>query len=202
MLVLASAAIPDPFFRALAVIFVFTATVFIASTREEPEVENPLFQQLHDAKPGLDRRKYGHLRAATERLLDQVREMNRIAVEGREGKLSQRHAHAELDRLAAKMRDLVDDIRKSAGIPTPAEATVKSDRAVKPQVVIPKARESSDDSVPPSSTTAAAERDATDEELDELVAKAEAEARARAAAAGEGSDPRTKGDSEGREETS
>ena len=182
VLVLLVAIIPDQFFRALAALFIFVATYFMAQSRDTAEVENPLLEQARTARPGLDRRKYGHLRAATERLLDEVRNMNRIAVEGREAKLSQHHAHAELDRLAGTMRDLVDEIRKSAGIPTPTQEKPESEQPVRPHVVIPKAK--SDDA----ETTEAPFRvgstgapDATDVELDQLVAKAETEARARAA---------------------
>ena len=188
LMLLAVWVIPDNFFRAVAAVFVFVATFFIAQARET-EVESPVFEQLHQSRPaGLDRRKYGHLRSATERLLDEVRDMNRIAVEGREGKLSQRHAHAELDRLAAKMRDLVDEIRKSAGIPTPEESAAKADSS-RPQVVIPKARPTAAPTPEPEDVPPAFQRDAADDALDDLVAKAEAEARKRAGEAGPGGGP-------------
>lgn len=203
VLVMAVALIPDQFLRAIAAIFIFVTTFFIAQSREAEVVENPLLEHARMAKPGLDRRKYGHLRSATERLLEQVREMNRIAIEGREGKLSQRHAHAELDRLAAKMVDLVDDIRKSAGIPTPTEEKPESEQVVRPKVVIPRAKSGPERG--PSGVAAErgqppGARDAADEELDRLVAEAEAEARGRAAAVEpEGPDAHTHLDETGAE---
>ena len=74
--------------------------------------------QTQDA--GLDRRRYGRLRAHTDVMLDNVRAMNRLAVDARQGKMTQRLANAELDRLAEKIRTQVSDVRKTAGIPTPS----------------------------------------------------------------------------------
>ncbi len=115
-------------------------------------VDNPLLDHLRDQKPGLDRRKYGRLRQHTERLLDHVRQMNRIAIDGRAGKVQPRHAHAEMDRLAALMRDNVDEIRKAAGVPTPMEEPT-SRRKAQPNVVLPKGQrehaEGTESSPPP-----------------------------------------------------
>jgi hypothetical protein len=140
VLMLVNLALPDLFLRAMASAIVLLATVFWSQTKPEAGIENPLLDQLHDVKMhGLDRRKYGHLRSSTDNLLDHVRQMNRIAVEGREGKLAPRHAQAELDRLTSKMRDMVDDIRKTAGVPTPMDAASSREPTAKPDVVIPKA---------------------------------------------------------------
>ena len=115
------ASIPDDkvFARVIVAVAILGLTVFLSRPRQETVVENPLFEQLHSQQHGLDRRKYGRLRSTTEDLLDFIRQMNRVAVEGREGKLSPRHTQAELDRLAAKLRDIVEEIRKTAGVPTP-----------------------------------------------------------------------------------
>jgi hypothetical protein len=119
-LALAVLAFNDPLLRALAAVVVFVAAFVMARPRDDSTIENPLLEKLRTHKDGLDRRKYGRLRSTTERLLDNVRQMNKIAIDGREGRLSPRHAHAELDRLAAVMRDVIDEIRKAAGVPTPA----------------------------------------------------------------------------------
>lgn len=138
--------VPDPLIRTIAAAVITIGTVYVAQSRQEQVIENPVFEQLHSHHAeGLDRRKYGSLRSHTESLLDHVRRMNQIAIEGREGKIAPRHAQAELDRLAGVMRDLVDDIRKTAGVPTPMrEAGSKSSQ---PQIVMPKpADESSEPS--------------------------------------------------------
>ena len=119
LLALIVVAVQSPLLRVVAAITAFVMTIYISQRREERQVESPLLSQIQQPRPGLDRRKYGRLRKSTQLLLAQVREMNRIAVDARSGKISQRHAHAELDRVADKMRNLVDVVRKAAGIPTP-----------------------------------------------------------------------------------
>ena len=180
---LTMAAIQEQIFaRIVVALAILGITVWWSRPRQDPVVENPLFEQLHSKQHGLDRRKYGKLRSTTEELLDLVRQMNRVAVEGREGKLSPRHTQAELDRLAAKLRDVVDEIRKTAGVPTPlAEPGPRASRPGHPKVVIPKAL---DTAAASSSTARPAEpeppREFYDEAnvmLDDLVAKAEADAR-------------------------
>jgi len=180
---LTMAAIQEQIFaRIVVALAILGITVWWSRPRQEPLIENPLFEQLHSQQHGLDRRKYGKLRSTTEDLLDLVRQMNRVAVEGREGKLSPRHTQAELDRLAAKLRDVVDDIRKTAGVPTPlAEPSPRAPRGGHPKVVIPKALDTAAAS-PSTSRPAEPEppREFYDEAnvmLDDLVAKAEAEAR-------------------------
>ncbi len=181
VLMLVNLALPDLFLRAMASAIILLATVFWSQTKPEASIENPLLDQLHDAKMhGLDRRKYGHLRNSTDNLLDHVRQMNRIAVEGREGKLAPRHAQAELDRLASKMRDVVDDIRKTAGVPTPMDAASSKEPPAKPDVVIPKAAAGQPEAPNAAAAAPAPEppRD-PDETLDDMEARAKAEARRR-----------------------
>lgn len=151
LLALAVVAIGDDnvFWRVIAAAAIMLITFYWSRSRQEPTLENPLFDQLHSQQHGLDRRKYGRLRTSTEELLDYIREMNRIAVEGREGRLSPRHAQAELDRLAAKLRDNVDEIRKAAGVPTPlGEGAGRKAKQAQPQVVLPKARPHADTGSP------------------------------------------------------
>ena len=170
----------NPVIRAVAAAAIFIVTFIMAQSREEVRIENPLLDELRGQKQGLDRRKYGRLRSTTERLLDNVRHMNRIAIEGREGKLAPRHARAELDRLAAVMRDIVDEARKSAGVPTPIEDhDTRPGKVVQPQVVMPKAKREEDEE--PAGTVSAPagddevdDVDDTDKMLDDLEAKAEA----------------------------
>ncbi len=137
LLVLAVVVLENQIVRALVALGALLLAVYMSqqAAQEEPEVENPLLEQLRDSRKGLDRRKYGRLRAYTDRLLEHVRTMNRLAVDARQGKMSQRHAHAELDRLAAMMRDVVDEVRKAAGVPTPVKDLAPSP---KPQVVFPR----------------------------------------------------------------
>jgi len=179
-LVLVVAAIPDTFLRVLAAAAIMLVTFWWSQSRQEPDVENPLMEQLHEKQYGLDRRKYGHLRSSTDNLLDHVRQMNRIAIEGREGKLAPRHAQAELDRLAAKMRDVVDDIRKTAGIPTPMESAAR-DKSAQPEIVIPKAvpGQEGETTAPARPAPAPQPPREKDEVLDELEEQARAEARRR-----------------------
>lgn len=185
LMALTVASIPDDrvFWRIIVAIAILVVTLYWSRSRQEPVIENPLFDQLHSQQHGLDRRKYGKLRSTTEELLDYVRQMNRVAVEGREGKLSPRHTQAELDRLAAKLRDVVDEIRKTAGVPTPSAGPSARDKRVpQPKVVIPKAQASPDSPAASSQPSRPAEpeppREFYDEAnvmLDDLVAKAEAE---------------------------
>jgi len=134
--------VPSPMTRTLLAAVIMVLTVYVAQSREEAVVENPLFEHLHASHgEGLDRRKYGRLRTHTDRLLEHVRQMNRLAVEGREGKIAPRHAQAELDRLSEMMKDLVDEVRKTAGVPTPQGDPGK--RQSQPQIVMPKPGEES-----------------------------------------------------------
>ena len=147
--------VPGQLPRTFLAAVIMILTVYVAQSREETVVENPLFDQLHATHgEGLDRRKYGRLRSHTDRLLEHVRQMNRLAVEGREGKVAPRHAQAELDRLSGVMKDLVDDIRKTAGVPTPQGEPGR--RGAQPQIVMPKPGEEAEGSAgqppPPSST--------------------------------------------------
>jgi hypothetical protein len=183
---LTMAAIQEQIFgRIVVALAILGITVWWSRPRHEPLVENPLFDQLHSQQHGLDRRKYGKLRSTTDDLLDYIRQMNRVAVEGREGKLSPRHTQAELDRLAAKLRDVVDEIRKTAGVPTPlAEPGPRDTHRGHPKVVIPKAQAtpdmqpaSSPTSPPPEPEPPREFYDEANVMLDDLVAKAEAEAR-------------------------
>jgi hypothetical protein len=129
--------VPEPLIRTVVAAVITIGTVYVAQSRQEPVIENPLFEQLHSQhSEGLDRRKYGSLRSHTDRLLEHVRRMNQIAVDGREGKIAPRHAQAELDRLAGVMREVVDDIRKTAGVPTPMRDA--GSKPSQPQIVMPK----------------------------------------------------------------
>jgi hypothetical protein len=193
LLMLANIGIQDTFLRLIVSAIIMLVAVFWSQSRPEAEVENPVLDELHKRQDtGLDRRKYGHLRSSTGNLLEHVRQMNKIAVDGREGKLAPRHAKAELDRIAAKMRDLVEDIRKTAGVPTPMGAESSKEKAAQPQVVIPKpaakppqraepppAREPVPPRPAPRAAPSQPARDA-DDMLDEMEAKAKAEARRRA----------------------
>lgn len=183
LLALVVVSFDDLLVRAFAAVFIFLGAFYMARPREEPQVENPLIDQLRDQKQGLDRRKYGRLRSTTERLLDNVRQMNRIAIEGREGKLSPRHAHAELDRLAAVMRDIIDECRKAAGVPTPAEEPqAYGGKVIKSQVVLPKTHredETAEGAAPTAPVGPDEQADESDAMLDRLEAQAEADARAR-----------------------
>jgi hypothetical protein len=178
ILVLVVAAIPDTFLRVLAAAAIMLVTFWWSQSRQEPDVENPLMEQLHEKQYGLDRRKYGHLRSSTDNLLDHVRQMNRIAIEGREGKLAPRHAQAELDRLAAKMRDVVDDIRKTAGIPTPMDSATR-DKSAQPEIVIPRAAPGTEGETTAPARPAPRPPREKDEVLDDLEEQARAEARRR-----------------------
>jgi hypothetical protein len=179
-LALAVLAFNQPVVRAVVAVVVFIAAFLMARPREESTVENPLLEQLRTHKDGLDRRKYGRLRSTTERLLDNVRQMNKIAIDGREGRLSPRHAHAELDRLAAIMRDVIDEIRKAAGVPTPAEEPgTRSGKVAQPSVVLPKAVREAEAPAESAATATATQAepaaeddqdDETDKMLDELEA--------------------------------
>jgi hypothetical protein len=189
------ASLPDDkiFVRVILAVAILGVTVYFSRSRQETVVENPLFEQLHSQQHGLDRRKYGRLRSTTEDLLDFIRQMNRVAVEGREGKLSPRHTQAELDRLAAKLRDIVEEIRKTAGVPTPLAEPRPGKRPAQPKVVIPKARTKSETpsptAPPPEPEPPREFYDEANRTLDDLVAKAEAEAESHSDDDG---DPKTK----------
>jgi len=187
LMALTVASIQDQvFWRVVVALAILGLTVYWSRSRQDPIVENPLFEQLHSQQHGLDRRKYGRLRSTTEELLDFIRQMNRVAVEGREGKLSPRHTQAELDRLAAKLRDIVEEIRKTAGVPTPLAEPRPGKRPPQPKVVIPKAMTSPESHSPAAPETPPSEPepprefyDEANRTLNDLVAKAEAETESR-----------------------
>ena len=133
--------VDDPIWRVgLALVLFLLAFRFALPSASEPvEVENPILEQMREPSvAGLDRRKYGRLRAYTERLLEHVRSMNRLAIDARQGKLTQRHANAELDRLMEMMRGVLGDVRKAAGVPTPAVNPGALDKSrPQPQVIMP-----------------------------------------------------------------
>ncbi len=123
VMVLAVALVPNTILRTGVALAAFLWGIRLSQARPyDTEIENPLLEAARGRSEGLDRRRYGRLRASTEHFLDQVRAMNRLAIDAREGKLTQRHASVQLDRMTESMRDLVVDIRKNAGVPTPVRS--------------------------------------------------------------------------------
>ncbi len=118
LLALVVFAIGSVFLRVVAAVGVLALTFYLTQVREAKNVADLSLLSESDVV-GLDRRKYGRLRDTTNHCLEKIRRMNQIGVDARAGKITQRHANAELDRLAAILRDLVPEIRKAAGIPTP-----------------------------------------------------------------------------------
>jgi len=79
------------------------------------------------------------------------------------------------------MRDQIDEIRKSAGIPTPMEDADKASKVVQPKIVFPKGQQPAPGAkkkaaAAPAAAEPPAPRDDTDRMLDELEAQAEADA--------------------------
>ncbi len=118
LLALLVAVIGSVLLRVVAAVGILALTFYLTQVREANNMADLSMLSESDVG-GLDRRKYGRLRDTTNQLLENVRRMNQIGVDARAGKITQRHANVELDRLAATLRDLVQEIRKSAGIPTP-----------------------------------------------------------------------------------
>ena len=143
VMVMAVALIGNVFVRVVVSLIAFLgAFQLVRPTAAEPDVEQPLVYKTRGAGEGLDRRKYGKLRAYTQRLLEHVRSMNRLAVDARQGKMTHRHAHAELDRLAEMMRGVVAEVRKAAGVPTPSTSRDSlREKRPQPQVAMPKDRQ-------------------------------------------------------------
>ena len=143
VLVLATALVNNVVMRTLMALVAFMwAFSLMRPTAPETDVQTPMLDKLRSEGQGLDRRKYGRLRAYTDRILEHVRAMNRLAVDARQGKVTRRHAIAEMDRLTEMMRGVVQEIRKAAGIPTPAASlsTSTSEKKPQPQVIMPKQR--------------------------------------------------------------
>lgn len=111
--------VDNPVLRTGVAIVALLIGIQVIVAGAETEVDNPLLQKLHESTHGLDRRKYGRLRAYTDRFLDHVRAMNRTAIDARQGKMTPHHATAELDRISQHMDSVMEEIRKSAGVPTP-----------------------------------------------------------------------------------
>ncbi len=125
LLVLAVALIPNVILRTGIALVVFLWAFRLSRPRTpDPALETPLLAKLQQGSQGLDRRRYGRLRAYTDSMLDEVREINRLAIDAREGKMTQRHANAQLDRKVTDMRGVLDQIRRSAGVPTLAVDTL------------------------------------------------------------------------------
>jgi len=78
------------------------------------------------------------------------------------------------------MRDMVDDIRKTAGVPTPEGAASSREPPAKPDIVIPKSGSELPEApgAPEPAPAPEPPRD-PDETLDDLEARARAEARRR-----------------------
>ncbi len=117
LLALLVAVIGSVLLRVVASVGVLALTFYLIQVREANNIAD--LSMLSESDVGLDRRKYGRLRDTTSQLLENVRRMNQIGVDGRAGKITQRHANVELDRIAATLRDLIQEIRKAAGVPTP-----------------------------------------------------------------------------------
>ncbi len=141
VLLLVVALVGDPIWRVglSLVLFLLAFRFALPGVAEPTEIENPILEKMREqSTAGLDRRKYGRLRAYTERLLVHVRSMNRLAIDARQGKLTQRHANAELDRLMEMMRGALGDIRNAACVPTPEVNPGALDRSrPQPQVIMP-----------------------------------------------------------------
>ncbi len=117
LLALLVAVIGSVLLRVVAAVGVLALTFYLTQVREANNIAD--LSMLSESDVGLDRRKYGRLRDTTNQLLTNVRTMNQIGVDARAGKITQRHANVELDRLAAMLLDLIQEIRKAAGVPTP-----------------------------------------------------------------------------------
>ena len=117
LLALLVAVIGSVLLRVVAAVGVLALTFYLTQVREANNIAD--LSMLSESDVGLDRRKYGRLRDTTNQLLNNVRRMNQIGVDARAGKITQRHANVELDRLAAMLLDLIREIRKAAGVPTP-----------------------------------------------------------------------------------
>ncbi len=117
LLALLVAVIGSVLLRVVAAVGVLALTFYLTQVREANNIAD--LSMLSESDVGLDRRKYGRLRDTTNQLLNNVRRMNQIGVDARAGKITQRHANVELDRLAAMLLDLIQEIRKAAGVPTP-----------------------------------------------------------------------------------
>ncbi len=80
-------------------------------------------------------RRYPRLRARVDLLLVEVRRLNGIAVDGHRGFRDPKEAVAEMDAIEERMRDLVSEIRREAGVvseepdlvPAPDEPSVNDE---------------------------------------------------------------------------
>ncbi len=61
-------------------------------------------------------RRYPRLRARVDLLLVEVRRLNGIAVDGHRGFRDPKEAVAEMDAIEERMRDLISEIRREAGV--------------------------------------------------------------------------------------
>lgn len=79
------------------------------------------------------KRRFLRLRERVDRLLDEVRRLNRLAVDAERGFRSRDAAGKQMQAIEARMGELLDEIRESAGIEAPlgevesASATEQSD---------------------------------------------------------------------------
>ena len=89
----------------------------------------PVAEMLGDLPEQIRPRRYPKMRAQVVLLLAEVRRLHWLAVDGDRGFRNREEAVAEMDAIEERMRDLVSEIRREAGVasddpdpgPTPAE---------------------------------------------------------------------------------
>jgi len=64
----------------------------------------------------VDRRRYLPLRAATDEILRNIRQLNQVAVEWRTGAADAQQCEQEMDRIEEQLRELVASLRTLAGL--------------------------------------------------------------------------------------
>ena len=76
--------------------------------------EGELVQRCYRALS--EKRRFGRLRRATDRVIDKIRQLNRIAVMLEKGMVDQQKGKLDLDQAQAELLEIVRSLRLHAGV--------------------------------------------------------------------------------------
>ncbi len=81
-----------------------------ASEFSEREMEQRCYRALSE------KRRFGRLRAATDRMIDKIKHLNRVAVGLEKGMVDQVSGKQELNKVQAELLEIVKTLRPNAGV--------------------------------------------------------------------------------------
>jgi hypothetical protein len=79
------------------------------------EIEQRCFRAL------AEKRRFGRLRSATDKMIDKIKYMNRLSIDLEKGRLDRDGGQQELDHVQAQLLDIVRGLRQHAGVEDEAD---------------------------------------------------------------------------------